>query len=156
MSETTSCFFCEAEISKTAKKCHHCSEWLARDCTGCGIPLWNARAARGLCMDCEKRTQAVATGRAQHLMVRPHKSRGLAAGMAVLLGGFGAHKFYLGRVGWGVAYLMFSWTLIPSFAGVVEGVKYAMTPEERFQAKYSGAPPIGPTRTGAFVDREIF
>lgn len=144
MSDTTSCFFCEAEITKTAKKCRHCGEWLARECRDCGLALKNARAARGLCSNCEQRTHAVAASRANLSMVRPRKNRGLAAGMAVLLGGFGAHKFYLGRIGWGFAYLMFSWTLLPSIAGVVEGVKYAMTPEERFQAKYSGAPPVEP------------
>lgn len=40
--------------------------------------------------------------------------------LAVFLGGFGAHHFYLGRVGLGVLYLCFCWTLIPSIVALVE------------------------------------
>jgi TM2 domain-containing membrane protein YozV len=38
----------------------------------------------------------------------------------LLLGGFGAHRFYLGQKGWGIAYLLFCWTLIPLVASWVE------------------------------------
>lgn len=40
--------------------------------------------------------------------------------LAILLGGFGAHRFYLGEIGWGVVYLLFGWTGIPVLAGFVE------------------------------------
>jgi TM2 domain-containing membrane protein YozV len=40
--------------------------------------------------------------------------------LALFLGGFGAHHFYLGRVGMGVVYLVFSWTGIPWIIGWVE------------------------------------
>ena len=40
--------------------------------------------------------------------------------LAVFLGGFGAHRFYLGEIGWGVVYLLFGWTGIPVLAGFVE------------------------------------
>lgn len=33
----------------------------------------------------------------------------------------GLHKFYLGQPGWGVAYLLLSWTPIPRIACAVEG-----------------------------------
>lgn len=35
------------------------------------------------------------------------KSRLLAAVLAIFLGGLGIHKFYMGKVGWGIAYLLF-------------------------------------------------
>ncbi len=40
--------------------------------------------------------------------------------LAIFLGGFGAHQFYLGRPGLGVLYLLFCWTLIPSIIALIE------------------------------------
>lgn len=40
--------------------------------------------------------------------------------LAVFLGGFGAHRFYLGQTGLGLLYLFFCWTLIPSFVAFIE------------------------------------
>jgi TM2 domain-containing membrane protein YozV len=37
-----------------------------------------------------------------------------------LLGGIGAHRFYLRQWGWGIAYILFSWTLIPIVVSLVE------------------------------------
>lgn len=41
---------------------------------------------------------------------------------AVLLGGLGAHKFYVGKVGLGVLYVVFFWTCIPALIGLIEGI----------------------------------
>lgn len=49
-------------------------------------------------------------------------SRIAAALFAILLGGIGAHKFYLGRPGLGIVYLIFFWTFIPAIVGIVEGL----------------------------------
>jgi TM2 domain-containing membrane protein YozV len=40
--------------------------------------------------------------------------------LALLLGGFGAHRFYLRQRGWGITNLLFCWTLIPLVASWVE------------------------------------
>jgi TM2 domain-containing membrane protein YozV len=40
--------------------------------------------------------------------------------LALFLGGFGAHHFYLRRTGLGILYLCFFWTGIPMIAGFVE------------------------------------
>jgi TM2 domain-containing membrane protein YozV len=40
--------------------------------------------------------------------------------LAVLLGSFGAHHFYLRRTGLGVLYLVFFWTGIPAILGIIE------------------------------------
>jgi len=40
--------------------------------------------------------------------------------LAVLLGSFGAHHFYLRRNGLGVLYLVFFWTGIPAILGIIE------------------------------------
>ena len=40
--------------------------------------------------------------------------------LALLLGGFGAHRFYLRESGWGITYLLFCWTFIPLTVGWAE------------------------------------
>ena len=40
--------------------------------------------------------------------------------LALFLGGIGAHKFYEGKYGMGVLYLLFCWTGIPAIAAVVD------------------------------------
>jgi TM2 domain-containing membrane protein YozV len=40
--------------------------------------------------------------------------------LAIFLGGFGIHHFYLRRTGLGVIYLLFSWTGIPTILGWIE------------------------------------
>jgi len=40
--------------------------------------------------------------------------------LAFFLGCFGVHHFYLGRVGLGIVYILFSWTGIPAILGVIE------------------------------------
>ena len=42
--------------------------------------------------------------------------------LAIFLGGLGAHKFYSGKVGTGVVYLIFCWTFIPAIIGFIEGI----------------------------------
>ena len=64
------------------------------------------------------------------------KNRVLAAVFAILLGGLGIHKFYLGRIGQGIIYLVFCWTFIPALIGFVEGIIYLTMTDEAFNAKY--------------------
>ena len=52
------------------------------------------------------------------------KSKTTAGILAILLGGIGIHKFYLGKIGMGILYLVFSWTAIPSIVGLIEGIIY--------------------------------
>lgn len=40
--------------------------------------------------------------------------------LALLLGGIGAHRFYLGQIGWGIVYVLFCLTGIPMILGVIE------------------------------------
>jgi TM2 domain-containing membrane protein YozV len=40
--------------------------------------------------------------------------------LAFFLGGIGGHKFYMGRVGMGLVYLLFCWTFLPSLAALIE------------------------------------
>lgn len=60
------------------------------------------------------------------------KSRVTAALLAFFLGGLGAHKFYLGKPGIGVLYLIFCWTFIPSIIAFIEFIIYLSESDEKF------------------------
>ena len=64
------------------------------------------------------------------------KSRVAAIILALFLGGFGVHKFYLGRIAAGVFYLLFFWTLIPAIISFVEMIIYITMSDEAFAEKY--------------------
>jgi len=59
-----------------------------------------------------------------------------AALLALFLGGLGAHKFYLGRTGMGLIYLVFCWTTIPLIISLVEGIQFLSMSESEFAIKY--------------------
>lgn len=65
------------------------------------------------------------------------KSKLAAALLAFFLGGFGIHKFYLGRPLQGVFYLLFFWILIPGIIAFIEGIIYLVMSEEKFDNKYN-------------------
>ncbi|MFE0412395.1 TM2 domain-containing protein, partial [Citrobacter freundii] len=56
--------------------------------------------------------------------------------IALFLGGIGVHKFYLGKVGMGILYLIFCWTLLPAIIAFFEGIIYLCTSDEDFAKKY--------------------
>lgn len=40
--------------------------------------------------------------------------------LAFFLGGIGIHKFYAGKMGTGILFVLFCWTLIPSFIALID------------------------------------
>ena len=62
--------------------------------------------------------------------------RMVAALLAIFLGGFGAHKFYLADPIRGGIYLLFFWTTIPSILSIVEGFRFLFMSNEKFEDKY--------------------
>lgn len=64
------------------------------------------------------------------------KNKVVAAVFGILLGGLGIHKFYLGKVGLGILYLLFCWTGIPSIVGFIEGIIYLCKSDEDFKRVY--------------------
>ena len=64
-------------------------------------------------------------------------SKRITAGvLAIVLGGIGVHKFYLGETGTGILYLCFSWTMIPSIIGFIEGIIYLTKTDDEFYRRY--------------------
>lgn len=62
----------------------------------------------------------------------------LTAGLlALFLGGFGIHKFYLGESSSGIWYLLFCWTGITEIIGFIDGIQYLVMSDEEFDRKYN-------------------
>ncbi|MFP1764003.1 TM2 domain-containing protein [Lonsdalea quercina] len=93
-------------------------------CRGCGKEI---HVSANACPHC---------GATQSSQPQGTKSRMAAALFAFFLGGFGAHKFYLGKIGQGLLYLIFCWTFIPSLIAFVEFVLYLCESDEEFARKY--------------------
>lgn len=80
----------------------------ARSCPACGAPLSQKR----------------------------YKDKTAAAILAFFCGGFGFHRFYLGQW-WGVFYLLFACTGIPSFVAFIEFIVFLCTSRESWDAKHN-------------------
>ncbi len=65
----------------------------------------------------------------------PIKSKVAAGLLAIFLGGLGIHKFYLGKTGMGILYLVLCWTYIPAIVGFIEGIIYLTSNDHNFQVK---------------------
>ena len=67
------------------------------------------------------------------------KDKNIAAILALFMGSIGVHKFYLGRIGAGVLYLLFSLTFIPAVLGLIDFFVLALMDNEEFNRRYNGA-----------------
>ena len=63
------------------------------------------------------------------------KSRITAGVLALFLGGFGIHRLYLGQW-WGLFYLLFWATGIPSLRSMIESIVFFCSSEANWQRKY--------------------
>lgn len=66
------------------------------------------------------------------------RSRPFAICLCLLLGCIGGHLFYLGRSGWGLAYLLFCWTLIPFIVSLFDLLALLMQSDQQFDQYYNG------------------
>lgn len=64
------------------------------------------------------------------------RSKATAIILALLLGGIGAHKFYLGQTMMGFIYLLFCWTFIPSIVAFIEAFRYLFMSKDEFSRRY--------------------
>jgi len=93
-------------------------------CKDCGEKI-DAKAE--ICPKCGVRQEYPQAGR----------NKVVAGLLAIFLGGFGIHRFYLGKPISGILYLLFCWTFIPSIIAFIEGIIYFAMSDEAFNAKYN-------------------
>lgn len=119
----------EAEAATLAANRKHCFACAA---------ILDARAE--LCPKCGVR-QPVQPGMTMiptAAAVMTTKSKTTAGIFALLLGGIGVHKFYLGRIAAGVLYVLFCWTFIPAVISLVEGILLLSMSDADFARRFPG------------------
>ncbi|MCO1334213.1 NINE protein [Microbulbifer sp. OS29] len=89
------------------------------------------------CRDCGSQiSRAVSScpscGAAQQIGGKGKVAAGL---LAIFLGAFGIHRFYLGQW-WGLFYLLFFWTGIPGIIAFIEGIVFLFTSDEKWLNKH--------------------
>lgn len=65
------------------------------------------------------------------------KSKSTTVILAFFLGWIGIHRFYLGQTGYGILYLLFSWTFIPCLIAFIDFIVFLCMSEETFNRKYN-------------------
>jgi TM2 domain-containing membrane protein YozV len=67
------------------------------------------------------------------------RNKTVATTLAAFGGTFGLHRFYLGGARRLAPWLSvaFSWTMIPTFVGFVDALRFALTPDERWDARWN-------------------
>jgi hypothetical protein len=63
------------------------------------------------------------------------KSKAVAALLALFVGAFGAHHFYMGNRRRGLYHAAFFWTMVPFFMGWIDAVRLALASEEDFKRR---------------------
>ncbi len=74
------------------------------------------------------------------MMTWKRNNRREAGVIALLFGGLGIHKFYIGKYGKGILYAVFCWSLIPLFLGIADGVHYLTETDEQFAEELAPKP----------------
>lgn len=72
------------------------------------------------------------------------KSQTVAGLWCAFLGGFGAHRFYLGRIVTGVLSILFFWTYIPALIAYVDLFIIAFSSSESWATKHNGGKKSAP------------
>lgn len=67
------------------------------------------------------------------------RNKYVAGILAFFIGAFGIHKFYLGKKRAGILYLIFFWTYIPMFLGIIDALILVFMSDENFNKQYNEA-----------------
>lgn len=120
------CPQCGAPVDANSTKCQYCGAALTPKAAPAAaqpnvvyVPVQNATASNS----------AISNS-------WPIKNKMVAGLLAILLGGLGIHKFYLGNNFKGILYIVFCWCYIPAILGLIEGIQILCSNDENFQLKY--------------------
>jgi hypothetical protein len=128
------CPFCAEMILARAKKCRHCGETVDVAMRKAEEALRAADRQNG-----NVYMNAAVSAPSMPAYVLPAKSKSVAIVLALLLGGLGLHKFYLGKPVQGILYLVFCWTFIPAVLGIIDAVVYACSSDVIFRDRQAVA-----------------
>lgn len=134
--QSVSCTNCGLPTSKMkfSIQCPECSEPISNQsdsCNSCGFPI--IKPAPSKAVPQPSPTQNHTT------IVRVNsnrKSKGVAIMLALFLGGFGIHKFYLNQAFLGILYLLFCWTFIPAIISFFEVIIFLFMSEAEFNRRF--------------------
>lgn len=139
--------------------CINCGDRINEDaelCPNCGVtqttPLEEDGADRPAdekyCFECGKLIKREAElcpecGVRQRPSGDTNSDKVVAGVLAIVLGSFGAHKFYQGNIKYGVLYLCFFWTGIPGLLGLAEGILMLVADDAEYEEKYADGSIVG-------------
>jgi TM2 domain-containing membrane protein YozV/Tfp pilus assembly protein PilE len=83
------------------------------------------------------------------------KNKTTAGLLALFVGGLGIHRLYLGQW-WGIIYLLFWGTLIPSIISLVEAIVFFCTSQESWNEKYGNVQKSSGVMAAVFVVSIVF
>lgn len=106
-------------------------------CPKCGAPTGAGTLPFGTQSPIQFSFPATTTAAALRRRSGEKKSKTVAAVLALLIGGFGIHHFYLGNAVLGIVYILFCWTLIPAIVACVEGIVFLTMSDAAFDDKYN-------------------
>ena len=122
--ESNHCIQCGSEFKQGAKFC-----------LSCGYNLESSPPVSASYPD-----PYDSVGSPPYQVITPEKNKVVAGLLALFLGSFGAHRFYLGQIGTGFLYLALCWTGISTVVGIVEGIMILTCTDDEFQQKYVNRP----------------
>lgn len=120
------------------KYCSSCGEIIdeeAEICPECGVRVKEKSESNNVNINMENNQVQNQSGQKDE-PATSNKSKNLAGLLGILLGGIGAHKFYVGQPGRGLLFLLFCWTYIPAIIGFIQGASYLLMSEQKFARKF--------------------